>query len=310
MMSTATLRFAGGIRALLICAVFFLTGSARSQDVLPVPLLSARVIDQTATLSAAQTGALSTKLEALENERGAQVVVLIVPTTAPEDIAAYAQRIADTWKIGRREVGDGLLIVVAKNDRRVRIEVAKALEGAVPDAAAGRIISEQITPAFKAGDYAGGLTAAVDRIGARIAGEGLAPPTPRQGSGPRAARGFGLQEIAIFLFVGVPILGSVLKGIFGRKLGSLLTGGAVGGIGWFLTASALLAAGAGLLAVFLVGVMGMGGGRGSRLGTGGPIIWGGGGGGGFGGGFGGGGGGGFGSGGGGDFGGGGASGRW
>ncbi|MEP7058178.1 MAG: TPM domain-containing protein [Caldimonas sp.] len=272
-----------------------------------MPPLSGRVIDQTGTLTAAQIAALSGKLEAIETQRGSQLVVLMVPTTAPEDIAAYAQRIADAWKIGRRQVGDGLLIVVAKNDRRIRIEVAKALEGAVPDAAAGRVISEQIAPAFKAGDYAGGLNTAVDRIGERIAGEGLAPPTSHA-SGAKPARGFDLQDIAIVLFVGVPILGALLTGVLGRKLGALATGGAVGGIGWFLTASALVAGGAGLLALFLVGVMGVGG-RGSRLG-GGPIIWGGGGGG-LGGGFGGGGGGGgFSSGGGGDFGGGGASGRW
>ena len=223
--------------------------------------------------------------------------MLIVPTTAPEDIAAYAQRVADTWKIGRRAIGDGLLIVVAKNDRGVRIEVAKTLEGAIPDVLAGRIINEQIVPAFRAGDFAGGLNAAVDRLGRLIAGENLAPPPPRQGAAAQRSRGFDLQDLAIFLFVGVPILGALLKGVFGSKLGSLATGVAVGGIGWWLTASALIAGGAGLIALFLVGVMGMGGGRGSGLG--GPIIWGGGRGGG-----------GFGSGGGGDFGGGGASGRW
>jgi uncharacterized protein len=234
------------------------------------------------------------------------VVVLMVPTTKPEDIAAYAQRIADTWKIGRRQVGDGLLIVVAKNDRTVRIEVAKALEGAVPDAAAGRIISEQIVPAFKAGDFAGGLNSAVDRLEQRIAGEGLAAPETKKPGGSGRGGGLDLQSLAIILFVGVPILGGILKAVLGPKLGSLATGGAVGAIGWWLTASLLVAAGAALVALFVVGILGMGG-RGSRMG--GPIIWGGGGGGFGGGGFGGGGGG-FSSGGGGDFGGGGASGRW
>ncbi len=300
-MRSALTALRGGLcAALALCAAY-----AVAQDVLPVPPPSARVIDQTGTLTAAQAAALTGKLEAIETQRGAKVVVLMVPTTAPEDIAAYSQRVADAWKLGRRQVGDGLVIVVAKNDRSVRIEVAKALEGAVPDAAAGRIISEQIVPAFKAGDYAGGLNTAVDRIAQRIADEGLAAPTPGAGGSNKPAGGFDLQNLAIFLFVGVPILGAVLTGIFGRKLGSLLTGGAVGGIGWLLSASALIAAGAGLLALFLVGVMGVGS-RGSRLG--GPIIWGGGGGGG---GFGGGGGGGgFSPGGGGDFGGGGASGRW
>lgn len=283
--------------------VLLLALPAQAQ-VLPVPLLSARVIDQTGTLSAEQVGSLSGKLEALEQRRGAQVVVLLVPTTAPEDIATYAQRIADSWKIGRRDVGDGLLLVVAKNDRQVRIEVAKALEGAVPDAAAGRIINEAITPAFRAGDFAGGLNAAVDRLAARIAGENLPGPSSG-GERQQASRGVGLQDLALFLFLGVPIVGAMLKGVFGSKVGSVLTGGAVGGIGWWITSSLLLGAGAGLIALLLVGVMGAGGRGGRGGGFGGPIIWGGGGAGG-GGGFGGG----FGSGGGGDFGGGGASGRW
>ena len=304
------MRFARAFAALLVAALS-LTGAAFAQDVQPVPPLSGRVVDSTATLTPAQVQALSTKLEVIETQRGSQVVVLIVASTQPEDISSYAHRVADAWKSGRREVGDGVLVVVAKNDRKVRIEVAKALEGAVPDIAAGRIVTEQITPAFKAGDYAGGLNAAVDRLAQRIAGEGLAEPTPRDARKGGANKGFGgfdLQDLAIFLFVGVPIAGAVLTGIFGRKLGSVLTGGAVGGIGWWLTASALVAGGAGLVALFLVGVMGMGGLGGSRLGrSGGPVIFGGGG---FGGGGGGGGGGGFSSGGGGDFGGGGASGDW
>lgn len=292
------------LAALWAAATLWLAPVAHAQDV-PVPPLSGRVIDQTGTLTPAQAQALSSKLEAIETQRGAQVVVLIVPTTQPEDIASYGQRVADTWKVGRRDVGDGVVIVVAKNDRRINIEVAKTLEGAIPDVIAGRIINEQIKPAFRADDYAGGLNAAVDKLGARIAGEALPEPTPKGSGANRGLGGFDLQDLAIFLFVGVPIAGAVLTGIFGRKLGSLATGAAVGGLGWWLTASLLVAGGAGLVALFLVGVMGLGsrGGGGSS----GPIIWGGGGGGGFGGG---GGGGGFSSGGGGDFGGGGASGDW
>ena len=147
--------------ALLGVALLLACGLARAQGVLPVPVLTARVIDQTATLTSAQQQSLEAQLAAVETKRGSQIVVLMVPSTLPEDIAAYAQRVGDAWKIGRRDVGDGLLIVVAKNDRRVRIEVAKSLEGAVPDLAAKRIIDAQITPAFKAGDFAGGLSAAV-----------------------------------------------------------------------------------------------------------------------------------------------------
>ncbi len=273
--------------------------------VLPVPPLSARVIDQTATLSAEQTGALTAKLAAIESQLGSQVVILMVPTTQPEDIAPYAYRVADAWKIGRRKEGDGVLLVVAKNDRRVRIEVARALEGAIPDLAARQIIDNAITPAFRAGDYAGGLSQAVDRIGQRIKGENL-PAPEAEGSNPRR-EGAQWEDLGIFLFVGVPILGGVLTAMLGRKLGSAATGVAAGAVGWWWTTSLLVSGLAGVAALFLVGAMGVGSRGGGRSGGG----WGGGfGGGGFGGGGFGGGGGGFSSGGGGSFGGGGASGNW
>jgi uncharacterized protein len=283
---------------LAMCAAWF----ALAQD-LPVPPLSGRVIDQTATLNDAQREALNTKLAALETKTGAQLVVLMVPSTLPEDIASYAQRVGDQWKIGRREIGDGLLIVVAKNDRRIRIEVAKTLEGAIPDLAARRIISEHITPAFKAGDYAGGLNQAVDRLAGLIQGEGL--PAPNAASGGRPAPGPQWGELMMFFFIGVPILGALLTGVMGRKLGALGTGGAAGALAWWLTTSLLLAGAAGLVALVLVGILGIGSARGRGSDGGFPIIWGGGGGGGWHGG-----GGGFSSGGGGDFGGGGASGDW
>ncbi len=281
---------------------------AWAQDVLPVPALAARVIDQTATLSAPQRQALEQKLAGFEAEAGPQIVVLMVPTTAPEDIAAYAQRVADSWKIGRRDVGDGVLVVVAKNDRRVRIEVAKALEGAIPDLAARQIIDRQMREAFRANDYAGGLNAAADALMARIRGEALPAPSP-SGTRPAAQPGFQWEEIGLFFFVAIPVIGSVLGRLFGRKLGTLLTAGAAGGVAWWFTASVLIAVGAGLVALVLVAVFGLGAAR--RGQRGGPHVggWGGGG---FGGGgsWGGGGGGGFSSGGGGDFGGGGASGDW
>jgi uncharacterized protein len=295
--------------AIWLALCFGLTlGPAQAQDLLPVPALSGRVIDQTATLDAAQRQAMEQHLANVEREIGSQLVVLIVASTQPEDIAAYAQRVADQWKIGRREVGDGLLIVVAKNDRRVRIEVAKALEGAVPDLAARQIITETISPAFKRNDFAGGLNAAIDRLAGRIKPEGLPQPDVRRG-GSVFGSDFGWEELAIFFFVAVPIIGSVLTSLFGRKFGGVLTGGAAGGVAWVLTASALLAALAGFVALFLVGVMGFGaaGRRSGGHGGGPPIIWGGGGsgwgGGGSDGGF-------SSGGGGGDFGGGGASGDW
>ena len=305
----AILRFA--IICLAALALLWISPTATAQEVQPVPPLATPVIDQTATLDDAQRTALTAKLAAIEQQTGSQIVVLLVPTTQPEDIAAYGQRVADTWKIGRRDIGDGLLIVVAKNDRRVRIEVAKTLEGAIPDLAAKRVIDAQITPAFRAGDYAGGLSAAVDRLAGLIRGEALpAPPPPEsRGGGPG---GMNLEALAIFFFVVVPMAGALLTRLFGRKLGSLATGGVAGGVGWWLTTSLLLAGAAGVVALLLVGVFGIGsarrGGFGGGRGSGGPpIIWGGGGGGGW---SGGGGGGGFSSGGGGDFGGGGASGDW
>ena len=297
--------------ALLLLLLAALCGLVRAQDVLPVPALEGRVVDRSGTLDTAQRQAMEQHLANMERELGTQIVVLLVPTTAPEDIAAFAQRVGDQWKIGRRNVGDGVLIVVAKDDRRIRIEVAKALEGAVPDLAARQIITETITPAFKRNDYAGGLNAAIDRLGARIKPEGLPAPssTASRDGASGLGGGFDWQELAMFFFVAVPIIGAVLTGIFGRKLGSMLTGGAAGAVGWWFSASLLVAGLAGVVALFLVGVMGFGASGRGRGGHGGPpIIWGGGGSG-WGGGSSGGGGG-FSSGGGGDFGGGGASGSW
>ncbi|HEY8877872.1 MAG TPA: TPM domain-containing protein [Roseateles sp.] len=300
------------MRWLTALLLWLAAGLSSAQDVQKVPALSGRVIDQTATLDAAQRQALEDKLAAYESASGPQIVVLMVATTAPEDIAAYAQRVADQWKIGRREVGDGLLIVVAKNDRRIRIEVAKALEGAVPDLAARQIIDQAMTPAFRSGDYAGGLRAAIERLQARIAGEGLpAPASAPRGTG--GSQGFGFQDLGLLFFIGVPLVGMLLTGMLGRKLGSVATAGAAGAAAWAFGGSVITAGIAAVVALLLVGLLGIGAARRAR--RGGvlmpPVIWGGGGGfGGFGGGGSSGGGGGFSSGGGGNFGGGGASGGW
>ena len=275
----------------------------------PVPPLTAHVMDGTGTLTAAQKAALEAKLTAFEQSRGAQVVMLMVPTTQPEDIAAYAQRIGDSWKIGRKGIGDGLLLVVAKNDRTVRIETTKALEGAIPDLAASQIIETAITPRFKQGDFAGGLDAAADQIMARITGENL--PTPQQGNAARrsAGGGFDWTTLAVFLFFAVPIGGRILSSVLGRKLGSVATGGAVGVLAWLFTSSLIVGGVAALAGIVFALVSGLGGGMGGMGGRSSGYGGGGFGGGGFGGG-GGRGGGGFGSGGGGNFGGGGASGGW
>lgn len=290
-----------------------LPGRAAAQELQPVPVLTAAVIDPTGTLTRAQRSALEAKLAAFEREVGSQLVILMVATTQPEDIAAYAQRVGEAWKIGRREVGDGLLIVVAKDDRKLRIEVAKSLEGAVPDLAAKQVIDRALTPAFRAGDYAGGLNLAIDQLAARIRGEALPTPAQAPRDGPASADAGGWQDFGLFFLLAVPVIGAVLTGLFGRKLGSLLTGAGAGGLAWLTTSSLLIGGLAVVIAIVLVGVLGIGSSRRRGRGRGGfipPIIWGGGGGSGWGGGGGGGGGGGFSSGGGGDFGGGGASGSW
>ncbi len=280
----------------LCLALLALVSHAFAQDggVLPVPALTGHVIDQTNTLGGPQRQALGDKLAAFERERGTQLVVLMVPTTQPEDIAAYAQRVGDTWKIGRREVGDGLLLVVALNDRKVRIEVAKALEGAVPDLAASRIIEGAIVPAFKRGEVYAGLDAGVDQLMARVRGENLPLPEP---GGQRSPPGAQLEDLVVFGLIGVPIVAAVLGAVFGRKLGALFTGGLGGGIVWLLTTSLMLGGVAAVVVAVFALAMGNGGGRRGGWGGGPGGGWGGGGGG-------------WSSGGGGDFGGGGASGRW
>ena len=293
---------------LLLAPLALLAPFASAQDVQSVPALSGRVIDNTGTLSSAQLQALQAKLAAIESGSGTQIVVLMIATTQPEDIASYAQRVADAWKIGRREVGDGVLIVVAKGDRQVRIELAKALEGAVPDLAARQIIDQALRPAFRADDYAGGLNQAIDQLAARIRGESL--PAPRARTTQRD-EGFSFDQLGMFLFFIVPVVGSVASRVLGRKLGTLATTAGAGTLAWWLSHSVLLAALAGLGTALFVGLMGIGSAmRGVSRGGGVPWVGGGGGGGGWGGGSSGGGGGGFSSGGGGDFGGGGASGSW
>ena len=283
-----------------------------AQDVQPIPALTSHVVDTTGLLDSSQQAALEAKLAALEKTKGSQVVVLIVPTVQPEDISSYANRVGNAWKIGRKNVGDGVLFVVAFKDRQMRIEVAKTLEGAIPDLAAKQIITNAVTPRFKAGDYAGGISAGVDQLTARINGEALPEVTASANGSGNLPGGFDWMDLAVFLFFAVPIGGAIAKSIFGQKLGSLITGGAVGTLAFMFTASLIIAGLAGVVALLFALFSGLSGGSRGRSGG---IDRGGFGGGGFGGGgFSGGGfsggGGGFSSGGGGDFGGGGASGSW
>src|SRR5471030_2155824 len=163
------------ILALLLCWAF-----AAWADV-AVPPLTGRVVDQTGTLSAGDIAALTQVLRDLETRKGSQVAVLIVPTTEPESIEQYSIRVAEAWKIGRKKIDDGALLLVAKNDRKPRIEVGYGLEGALNDASAKRIIDETITPRFRSGDFAGGISVGVDRIIRVIDGEKLPAPVSEIG---------------------------------------------------------------------------------------------------------------------------------
>ena len=227
--------FLRGWAALCLAVVMVTTAAAQgtptatANGLQAIPALTSHVIDTTSTLNAADRQALDAKLTAFEQQRGAQMVVLMVASTQPEDITSFAQRVGDFWKIGRQNIGDGLLLVVAKDDRKVRIATTKALEGAVPDLAASQIIDTFVTPRFRQGDFAGGLNAAADQLLARISGEALpAPERPRRNG--QASTGFSWTNLAVFLFFAVPIGGRVLASVLGRKLGALATGGAVGGL--------------------------------------------------------------------------------
>ncbi len=239
MYSKMMCRCAVGLRLWLLGGLLWLVASAvLAQQA--VPQLTSRVVDTAQILSAGEAGSIETQLARIEQERGAQIVVLLVNSTAPEDISSYANRVANAWKIGRRDVGDGVLIIIAKEDRKLRIEVAKSLEGAIPDLAAKQIISNALAPALKAGQYAQGIEAAIEQLDQRIGAENLPSPSAQDGFNPQE-QGFEWMDFFIFLFFAVPIGGVIAKSIFGNKLGSLVTGGAVGGIAFFITASMVIA---------------------------------------------------------------------
>jgi uncharacterized protein len=288
---------------------------AWAQALVPVPPLTARVMDQTGTLAPGDVAALEQQLKAFEQQRGTQIVVLVLPSTAPEDIADFTQRLGDVWKIGRRDVGDGLLLVVALNDRRLRIAPAKALEGAVPDLAAQRIIDQVITPAFRQGDVAGGLRAGLSHLQARIEGEALPLPQAGAQSGkPTGAAEVDWLNLVVLLLVALPAVAGVLRRVLGQRLGALAAGGVVGVVVWIMTSLLWLGVVAAMLglmsALFMQALPSAAVRRSQGRGRGGDFPGWGGGGSGHSGGWGGSGGGGFSSGGGGNFGGGGASGRW
>jgi len=282
----------------LFLLVFFLAGSAVHAEV-AVPPLTARVTDLTGTLSPSQRDALEQELRAFETRKGSQIAVLIVPTTQPEAIEQYSLRVAETWKLGRKGIDDGALLLVAKDDRALRIEVGYGLEGVIPDAVANRVIDEIIVPFFKQGDFYGGIQAGVSRLTRLVDGEPLPPPQARDRSWS------GIADLLPVAFIAVMIGGGFLGSLLGRLVGAAVSGGIVGVVFWITIGSLLGALAAGVVVFLFTLAIGGSGGRGGRGDFGG---WSGG----YSSGSGGGwssGGGGF-SGGGGGFGGGGASGRW
>jgi uncharacterized protein len=274
-----------------LCLLAFFLASFTVHAEVAVPPLKARVTDLTGTLAPSQRDTLERELQAFESRKGSQIAVLIVPTTQPEAIEQYSIRVAEAWKLGRKGIDDGVLLLVAKDDRELRIEVGYGLEGVIPDAVAKRVISEIIIPYFKQGDFYGGIHAGVSRLIRLVDGELLPPPMARDNSWA------GIQNLLPFAFVAAIIGGGLLRALFGRLVGASIAGGIVAFVFWLIVSS-LLASLIGGIAVFLFVLM-----AGVRMG---PAGYGGLGGGLGGGGFGGGG---F-SGGGGGFGGGGASGSW
>jgi uncharacterized protein len=242
--------------AFFVAAFLLFCGSAPAQQLVPVPPLSSPVTDVTGTLTSDQAAALEAKLRAFEQAKGSQVAVLIVRTTQPEAIEQYAIRVVDAWKLGRRNVDDGAILIVALDDRKLRIEVGYGLEGALPDAIANRIIDEDVVPQFRRGDYYGGIATGVDRMMRVIEGEPLPEPevsSPAQGVP-------GLFALLPFLFIFALVGGQIFRRLFGRVGGALATGGLVGFLTWLLIGILGLSIGAAFLAfIFSLGG-GIGGG--------------------------------------------------
>ena len=247
------MRGARPLLPLLAGVVLTLASAFAADDRQAIPDLHARVTDLTNTLDAAQKQTLESDLAALEQRKGAQLGVLMVATTQPEDIAQYAIRVFDAWKLGRKGIDDGALLIVAKNDHRVRIEVARGLEGAIPDAAAARIIREYITPKFRAGDFYGGIRDATDTLTKLIDGEQLPPPMTNESEGRPS-----LPGMIFFVLFGAVWLRNFL-GFLPSPVRGISIGGIAGVAAWLVTQA--LGLSLGLAAVgFIIGLLSGGGG--------------------------------------------------
>jgi uncharacterized protein len=215
-----------------------------------VPPLTGRVVDQTGTLSAGDIALLTQTLKNLEARKGSQIAVLIVPTTGQETIEQFSIRVAEAWKIGRKKIDDGALLVIAKNDRHLRIEVGYGLEGALTDATTKRIIDEDITPKFKTGDFAGGVSAGINRMIRVIDGEKLPAPEPAHWQSPGLSS--FIDPLNPFVIFGLFVVGTVLRTLLGRLIGSLATSSIVGFLAWLAVGSIALSALAGIIVFVLM----------------------------------------------------------
>jgi uncharacterized protein len=230
--------------ALLLC------WAASALALVAVPPLSGRVVDQTGTLSSGDIASLTQTLKDLETRKGSQIAVLIVPTTDGEAIEPFSLRVAEAWKIGRKKIDDGALLVIAKNDRRLRIEVGYGLEGALTDATTKRIIDEDITPKFKAGDFAGGVAAGIDKMVRIVNGEKLPEPEPPHW---QDSQSFDPSDLFNpFLIIPAVLFGGLLRGLMGRLLGSAAAGALTAMIAWFMIGSVLAAVIVGVVASLFV----------------------------------------------------------
>lgn len=212
-----------------VCAMLLFATCNLHAELVAIPSLQTRVTDLTQTLTAEQQGQLEAKLKAFELEKGSQVAVLIVASTKPEEIEQYSIRVVDAWKLGREKQDDGILILVAKNDHKMRIEVGQGLEGAIPDLIAKRIISEVMSPSFKQGDFYGGINNATDKLMGLISGEQLSPPPPQAS---HANMSFD-NSLALFV-IGCIVVGAFLSSVLGRFFGAGATAGIIGGVSWFI----------------------------------------------------------------------------
>ncbi|MEO7938332.1 MAG: YgcG family protein [Burkholderiaceae bacterium] len=264
-----TIRFAGVGTARWLCLLWLLALTAfipsyALDGLVAVPPLQARLTDLTKTLTAEQQANLEQTLRAFETKKGTQIAVLIVPSTKPEEIEQYALRVVEQWKLGRKKVDDGALLLIAKDDRTLRIEVGYGLEGVLNDATAKRIVSEVITPPLSQGNYFGGVSAGVEQMIRVIDGEPL--PEPKRGAA--GATGQSIVQLWPLLFVVTLFLGSVLRKTLGRVPGALVVGGLLGLVGWLFAGAAVAAALAGAIA-FLSTLLGVGvGGHGGMHGGG------------------------------------------